>query len=167
MDISNEYAEDQEIDENALDLEWLDQARLAYKWGKIYADLKYKLSKAIEMKKVIRSEIILYVNKNPERTVGKAKPNKDDIEAWYRADEGYKAVVQNVLDLEREVEYAEIAKNEISFTRKKALENMVVLHGQQYFAGPRVPRNLTEEREKRRKEINSRIKIGKGLKRNK
>jgi hypothetical protein len=44
---------------------------------------------------------------------------------------------------------AEVAKNEFSFTRKAALENLVQLHGQNYFAGPKVPRNLSKERDEK------------------
>ena len=41
--------------------------------------------------------------------------------------------------------------------RKDALENLVRLHGQQYFAGPKIPRDLPSEMEKRtnkNKEVN-------------
>jgi hypothetical protein len=40
--------------------------------------------------------------------------------------------------------------------RKSALENLVRLHGQSYFAGPSVPHNLSEERQKR---INRSIRL--------
>jgi hypothetical protein len=43
--------------------------------------------------------------------------------------------------------------------RKDALENMVRLHGQQYFAGPRIPRNLTEERQAKQKKADTQIKM--------
>jgi len=44
------------------------------------------------------------------------------------------------------------------------LENLVQLHGQNYFAGPSMPRNLQGERERKqekRKESESRIRIRK------
>lgn len=176
VDVENTYAEDRDIDEKALDVEWLDHSRIAYKWGKIHADVKYLLEKAVENKKIIRSELIVYVNRNPKEATGKDKPNAADIEAFYRTDKQYQAAVQDVIELTRELAYAEVAKNEICFTRKKALENLVILHGQQYFAGPRVPRNLTEERKKHKqpnwkeidKEVNSKIRIGKNkMERNK
>ena len=36
--------------------------------------------------------------------------------------------------------------------KKSALENLVKLHGQMYFAGPSIPRDLDKEWEKREKE---------------
>ena len=71
---------------------------------------------------------------------------------------------QDVLDALKECNDAEIVKNEISFTRKAALENLVQLHGQSYFAGPSVARNLQKERERKiekRKQANTRIRINK------
>jgi hypothetical protein len=49
--------------------------------------------------------------------------------------------------------------------KKTALENLVKLLGASYFAGPKAPRDLTQERleEKERRMHNSRVKI-KGLK---
>ena len=143
------YEEDCNIDETALDVEWLDQGRIAGKWIRHFAYIKKQLRKAEEKKKIIRSELILKANENPEELIGKAKPNAADIEAYYRSHTAYQAAVDELNELMEEVEFTEMAKNEICWTRRQALENLVVLHGQQYFAGPKVPRNLTEEREKR------------------
>ena len=143
------YEEDCSIDETALDVEWLDQGRIAGKWIKHYAHMKKRLRKAEEKKKIKRSELILEVNKNPEELIGKAKPNAADIEAYFRTHPDYQAAVDELNELTEDVEFTEMAKNEICWTRREALANMVILHGQAYFAGPKVPRNLTEERKKR------------------
>jgi hypothetical protein len=50
--------------------------------------------------------------------------------------------------LKYEAEVLQGAVNAVDH-RKDALENLVRLHGLQYFAGPKVPRNLSEEREYR------------------
>ena len=148
-----DYENDIKIDETALDVEWLDQPRLALKYGKHLIRLKTKLKAAETKKKFIRSTLILEVNKNPS-LAHKTKPNKEDIEAYYRTHPQYQEIEDEYNELLSEVEYAEIAKNEICFTRKMALENLVVLHGQQYFAGPRVPRNISEEWGKHKVRIN-------------
>ena len=48
--------------------------------------------------------------------------------------------------------------------RKESLENLVRLHGQHYFAGPKIPRDLSSEVEqhKIRKESNAKIRIKTG-----
>lgn len=152
-----DYEHDIMIDETALDVEWLEQAPLAIKYAKQVVELREEVRRLKELKKLTRSELILEANKYPEKCCHKQKPNANDIEAYYRSHENYLDVIDELNDAISELEFAEDIKNEISFTRKAALENLVVLHGQQYFAGPRTPRNITEERKKRSKEVAANI----------
>jgi hypothetical protein len=43
--------------------------------------------------------------------------------------------------------------------RKNALENLVTLHGQQYFSGPSVPKNISREWEREQKQARSNKKV--------
>ena len=151
------YEEDIKIDETALDVEWLDQPQIALKYGKLVTNLERTVKKLRERKKTIRSELILEANENPQEIFDKKRPNKADIEAYYRTDEKYKNIVEELHDAEYELEYSKIAKNEISYTRKQALENLVRLHGQQYFSGPNVNRDLEKEVKKREKQMKQNI----------
>jgi hypothetical protein len=158
------YERDITIDETALDVEWLEQAELAIKYGKHYIHCKDVLTRIEEELKVVRAELIQKANENPVKCCNKEKPNAADIEAYYRTHPKHKAVKEKWLDALNEFNMAEIVKNEISFTRKAALEALVQLHGQNYFAGPSVARNLQKEREKRiekRKATNNRVRINK------
>lgn len=141
-----DYDRDNNIDETALDIEWLRQAEIARKYGKYYTFVNKHVKKLREKKKIVRSELILEANKFPKECCHKDKPNVADIEAYYRSHENYKQVVDQLIEVEHELENAEIAKNEMAFTRKATLENLVVLHGNMYFAGPRVPRDIRKER---------------------
>ena len=143
------YEKDIRIDETALDVEWLEQASLALKYARHLSNLKADVRQLDELKKVTRSELILKVNKDPEKLIGKKSPNANDIEAFYRSQSAYVEVVDELLAAQQELEYAELAYQEIAWTRKKALENLVVLHGQQYFAGPKMPRDLSQEKQRR------------------
>jgi hypothetical protein len=49
--------------------------------------------------------------------------------------------------------------------RKTMLETLVKLHGQQYFAGPNVPRDLSHEAEKKRSQKKSNEIVGTSFKR--
>lgn len=151
------YEEDVQIDETALDVEWLEHGALALRYARHAAQCAAEVRRLEEVKKTIRSELILEVNANPEELIGKKSPNAGDIEAYYRSHPRYQKAVEKVLAAQEEAEFAEVAKNEICFTRKKALEMLVQLHGQQYFAGPRIPRDLAEEREIRQKKMNAGI----------
>ena len=144
------YEIDMRIDENALDAEWIDQPMLAMKYGKHYAECRRALTRAEEKIKIIRAELIDEANADPVGCCGKEKTNVADIEAYYRRHNRHIKAKEEWIDAQYECDMAEIAKNEVSFTRKAALEHLVQLHGQQYFAGPKFPRDLTEEIRKRR-----------------
>jgi len=149
------YERDVEIDVDALDIEWLDQPRLAIKWGKEVSRLRRKVAQLEEKKKVERSELIREANEDPQGCCQKDKPNAADIEAYYRSSTAYQKAVDELLDAQYELSMAEIAYNEISWTRRMALENLVKLYGQQYFAGPRAPRDLGKEWENKKKQQQS------------
>jgi len=168
MDNKIDYEKDMRIDDTALDVEWLDQAELALKYGRHWAECKKILTEAEEKIKIIRAELIKRANSDPVRFCGKEKPNAPDIESYYRQHSRHKAAKAEWIEAQFELNMAEVAKNEISFTRKAALENMVTLHGQSYFAGPSMPRNLTSERNKKQKEVDSGIanKLNRKRKRN-
>lgn len=155
-----DYESDITIDETALDVEWLEQAPLALRYGRHVAAMRRRVNHLDEKKKVTRSELIRKANEDPRECCGKDKPNAADIEAYYRAQPEYQQVVNDLLDAQYELDYAEMAKNEIAFTRKAALENLVRLHGQQYFAGPSVPRDLAKEARAERQARQRRVDQG-------
>jgi hypothetical protein len=140
------YEKDIHIDEDQLDVEWVEQPDLAMKYASNLAKLRTKVRGLEEEKKVVRSECIVEANENPEGCTGKAKPNSADLEAYYRTQTVYKDVIEDLLKAKEELEFAELAFQEISWTRKNALENLVKLHAQQYFAGPSIPRDLSMKR---------------------
>ena len=152
------YEEEMIIDETALDVEWVEQARLSLKYGRHWAECKNELTLAEENIKLVRSELIKEANEDPEGCLGEGiKPTAPVVEAYYRNHKRHKAAKQEWVEAMFEANVAEIAYKEVSWTRKAALENLVKLHGQQYFAGPAVPRNLTEEMEQRKKKLNKRV----------
>ncbi len=162
------YSKDMSIDENALDLEWLNQPELEAKYIKKCSELRKERDWAWEEVKTVRSELIRDANEDPDGTCHKAKPNANDIEAYYRTHQDYKDAKEELIEAEDALKVLEDMKDSIHFTRTKALENLVRLHSEEYFAGPRVPRNLLEEKKswsKKKKEISK--KIGAGMKRKK
>jgi len=159
------FERDMKIDEQSLDVEWLKQTELAHLYNQHYAQCYKDLQIAQEEVKTIRSSLIRKANKFPEIHCLKPKPTAGDIEAYYRTHPKYKRLKTKVIDLEYEKNMAELGKNEINYTRKAALEQLVTLLGQSYFAGPRAPRNLTKERKKAEKERQQRnlTRIGKKM----
>ena len=159
-----DYEKDMLIDENALEIEWLDQAPLANKYGRNWAKCQMELELAQEEIKLVRSELIKKVNEDPVKWLGDGiKATGPVVEAYYRNHRRHQEVKTKIVNLQYETNVAEIAFKEISITRKKALENLVTLHGQQYFAGPAIPRDIKWEREEKKKKANE--GIGKKLRR--
>lgn len=166
-----DYKMDVQIDETALDVEWFEQSSLAMRYGTHYAYCKKRLIEAEEKVKVTRAELVKRANSDPMRFCKKDKPIAADIEAYYRTHPRHKAAKDEWIKAQFECDIAEIAKSEISFTRKAALENLVKLYLGGYFAGPSVPRNIIKEMKSRRQEQAEQNKVNAGinnkLKRNK
>jgi len=153
------YEKDMYIDHTALDVEWLEQANLAMKYGRHWSKCKEEFTRAEENVKIVRAELIAQANEDPDKWLGEGvKPTVSNVEAFYRTHKTHKEAKERWIKAMRELNDAEVAKNEVSFTRKAALEALVQLHGQQYFAGPKMPRNLIDERKTFRKETDRRVR---------
>ncbi len=144
------YKEDVKIDPTSLELEWLDQAELSVKYGKEWSVLRKKVALLDEQVKVIRSKLIREAWEFPDKCLGQGiKPADQKVEAYYRTHKKHRKLKQELIEAQEELDLVEVAKNEISFTRKSALENLVKLYISDYFAGPNVPRDLSEVRKNR------------------
>lgn len=147
------YEKDIQIDENALDVELLNQSELAMQYGKHWADCYRNLQQAEENIKLVRSELIELANADPEEHLGAGvKPTKDNIESFYRNHEEHVKAKNEWIQAQYELNIADIAKKEISVTRKAMLLGLIELHGMNYFAGPITPRDLSFEAANKRKE---------------
>lgn len=144
-----DYQQDMQIDPDALDVEWLRQAELARKYAKHVARLKRDAMTAEERVKVVKAELTQECTMDPMGCTGKEKPTAPDVDAYIRTHKRHKEAKEDWIEATYRANYAELAQKEISWTRKAALENLVTLHGQQYFAGPCVPRNLRKEFDER------------------
>lgn len=143
-----DYDKDMYIDEQALDIEWLEHGTMAKKYIKHLVQKRKEAALAHEKVKTIRSDLILQAKSEGEKLIG-CKPTDPVVEAYYRSHKKYKEIKEEYLEAQEEAEYAELAQKEICYTRRMALEQLVKLHGQMYFAGPSIPRDLAEERNKR------------------
>jgi hypothetical protein len=139
------YEQDMIIDEAALDIEWRDQAALALKYGRYWAECRQELQLAEENIKLVRSELVKQANEDPEQHLEGIKPTAPVVEAYYRNHKRHKQAKQDWVDAQFEANMAEIAYKAITYDRKTALENLVKLLQSSYFAGPEFPRDLSEE----------------------
>ena len=151
------YEQDIQIDESSLDVEWLGQATLMMKYTKNSAMAFSDLDQTKEALDIVRAGIDLKIRNHPEE-FGLEKTTEAAIQNTILLDKKYQEVNKVYLDARYEFEMAKGAVRAFE-QRKDALENLVRLHGQQYFAGPKVPRDLAWEVEERQKRIDAKVKI--------
>jgi len=145
-----DFEADVSIDETSLDVEWLEQPRLMLSYAKNAAVRKADFDRAKENLEVVKAQLDHSIRENPE------------VFAVIKITE---TVVQNTIHLQKEYEEAyeryTTAKYELEIAlaavraieqKRSALENLVRLHGQQYFAGPSVPRDLSAEWERKQRQ---------------
>jgi hypothetical protein len=143
-----DYERDVEPDIEALDVEWARHSDVVRRYSKHAAYMSALAKKAEERVKTLRSEFINDANEDPEGTIGKAKPNAQDIEAYYRTRPKYKDAKEAAIEAEYEAEYAQAVAREMAWGRKASLEGLVRLAEMGWFAGPKVPRSLAKLKEK-------------------
>lgn len=145
-----DYKKDAEIDEAALDIEWLNQPVLTMKYARIAAEAELTRDRAKEALELCKAEIDEDIRKNP----GKYKIEKVTdkvVEALTLQDKEYQDCNDAYLTAKFNMNVANGALKAIGDMRKAALENLVRLQGQQYFAGPSVPRDISWEANQKRK----------------
>lgn len=155
------------IDEGALEVEWVNQPALAMSYGVELAKAFRTFQKAEERVKLVKAELTNMLLDDPsEYLEPDQKPTGPVIEAFYRNHERHKEAKEEWVQAQYDLKIAEIAQKEISTTRKAALQNLVTLHGQNYFAGPSMPRDISfEVKRKRNDTAETNVRIGKRMKR--
>ena len=165
-----DYQEDVKIDPDNLDIECLKLPEIEEKYINYISDLRRTAKEAEEEVKTVRSELIREANENPQDCCSKSKPNAGDIEAYYRTHTKYKVAKQTDVESQDALQTAVDMKDLVHFTKGKALEHMIHLLGQNYWAGPDEPiqrdwKSMQDFKSERREGTDK--KTGKGMKRKK
>ena len=141
------YEDDISIDEQALDVEWLDHPRRMMKYCEMAATTRRQMDLAKEELDAISARVGRSIRSDPEK-YDLPKVTESALQSAILLDEEYQEASRAYIDAKYENDVAFSAVRAFEH-RKSALENLVRLHGQSYFAGPTVPRNLAEERKMR------------------
>lgn len=143
------YEKDSQIEEDALDLEWLDQPSLMMKYALEAANARKILDRAKDKLDIIVAQLDREIRLKPSK-FGLDKITEAVVEHTILLQPKRQEASEAVIKAKYESDMAYAAVKSIE-ARKDALENLVRLHGQQYFAGPKVPRDLGWERKERQK----------------
>ena len=161
--MKNSYESDVEIDEGALDVEWLDHPSRMYRYCVSAADAQMRSDLAKERQEIVKAEVEQSVRSDPAshgievRTTkdgARQPPTEGAINAAVLLHDGYQEATRAYIHAKFENAVAQGAVRAFD-ARRSALENLVRLHGQSYFAGPSVPHDLSDmrgQREARRRE---------------
>lgn len=161
------YEQDISIDEQALDVEWLRQAAIMFRYAKHAADTKKEVDEAKERLDVGKAQLEMSIRSEPEK-YGISKVTESAIQSALLLQAEYQRLTQNYIDAKYENDVAAAVVRAVD-QKKTALENLVKLLGVSYFAGPKAPRDLAQEwiREQERKAPNTNVKINQPTKRTK
>jgi len=155
------YEDEMFIDAESLDVELLAQPELVVRYSTQLAEAKAEQALAKEALDYEKAQIDFKVREDPE-SFGVVKVTENAINNAVLMEASYRLIQTEYNEATRNVNILQGVVYAIN-DRKSSLENLVKLHGQQYFAGPSVPHNLAELREEKRDEMHHRI--GKSMKR--
>lgn len=164
MDLN--YEQDVSIDETALDVEWLQQPNLMYKYARHQAQTKKAMDEAKERLDFIKAKLEMNIRANPG-DYGLSKVTESAIASTILLQPEYQEASKKYIEAKYENEVAVAAVRAID-QKKTALENLVKLLNVSYFAGPSAPRDLSLEwnehiQRREQKEHNKNVKIKRRL----
>lgn len=149
MDKEINYERDMSIDETSLDVEWLQQPSLMLKYANMASAAKKVVDEAKESLDVLKAQLDKQIRLDPAGfNKGIDKITETVIQNTILMLDEYKDANSEYIKARYEYEMAKNAVESLE-QKKTALENLVKLHGQQYFAGPKVPRDLSKEWEQK------------------
>ncbi len=137
------WKQDVEIDPENLDREWVRQASLFGQYCELLADAHRQLDLKKEKLVMVDAKLGLEIRTNPNK-FGLDKVTEAGVNSILVLQEEHKELEKELIDLRYDVEVLTGAVRSLD-QKKSALENLVRLHGQNYFAGPEVPHELKKE----------------------
>lgn len=123
------------IDKGALDEEWLKQPSLVFKYAKKAAQCKLELDEAKTALDLTKAELDKEIREDPE-AFDIEKVTNPAVEAAIVAEDDYQEALAEVSKKKYELDVLYAAVNALEH-KKRALESLVSLHGQNYFSTPR------------------------------
>ena len=157
---------DKTIDPGQLDVEAVQQAGLFFKYAEESVKAKAQVDRMKMALDVMEAKLQAEVRESPEK-FGLVKVTEAAIAAAVKTSTRYTDAYDAFLKA-REVSGLVDVAREAMEQKKRMIEVLVTLHGQQYFAGPSVPRNLVDAWQEHQKNVTGEVndrQIGRARKR--
>ncbi len=155
-DYDKEMEVDRTIDVNVLDVECAQQADLFYKWAQRDITAKRDVERTSFDVEVLESRLQLRAREHPEDFKLGDKVTEAAIRAAVQSSDKYIKAKESLFAAK---EFADKMSKAVMAMdmKKRMLEALITLHGQQYFAGPEVPHNLLEVWQKHQQQRTSAV----------
>lgn len=135
-----------EIDKNNLDEEWLRQPKLYHSYALRLADAKDTLTRTKAELELVTAEVSMRVRLHPD-DFSLPKITDSSVESAVLKTAEYKKALLQFHKAKHEVDVLEAAVSALEH-KKRALENLVILEGRDYWAEPRAPKGHKEDIDK-------------------
>ena len=151
----NQFHKDKNIDPGRLDIECIRQPDRFFFWAQAAVVASTELDRAKLHLDLLKVQLELECRQNPT-DFGVVKPTEAAIDAAVKCHPKYQAANEayNKAKSDSKLLDAAVATME---QKKRMLENLITLHGQQYFAGPSVPRDLVSEWKEHQEKLETNI----------
>ncbi len=153
MDL-NEFDNDKSIEPGQLDVEIVRQPDLFFKWAERAVAARKEMDRAKLALDILEAKLDSQCRDNPE-TFGLQRVTESAVSLAIKKSKRYKDAYHAYIDARHTAALLDKAVEAME-QKKRMLEILVTLHGQQYFAGPSVPRDLVGEFQRHREAISKR-----------
>ena len=145
------FYDDKSVDPNHLDLECVRQSELVFKYSKLAAEAQGDMDSAKFQLDMVKSRLEIECRKDPEK-FDLGRVSEAGIDAAVKITGKYQTAYETYLNARKDMRVLDAACNALEH-KKKMLEKLVQLHGQQYFAGPSVPHDLSADWHERQEQL--------------
>jgi len=156
MDMS-EFDQDTKIDPNQLDVEACLQAELFFKWAEKSIEVKYEVDRLKSKRDIMEKRLQLQVRSHPHK-FDLDKVTEAAVMAAVILHVDFQEITEEWLQARRDYDLISHAVTAMEM-RKRMIEVLITLHGQSYFAGPSVPRDLVSAYNEVNKERDQKTKV--------
>jgi len=140
-----------EIDQNRLNWECVRQPKLYLKYAEELAEAKQALEEAKTALEVIKADLSLSIRKDPD-TYGLDKITEAVVSSTITLQQKCIEQNQEVIDKKYDVDMLQSAVITLDH-RKRMIESLVTLHGQNYFSSPNINGEAGEHLKEEKKRL--------------
>ena len=133
-----------DLDKYKLDEAWLDQPKYMHKYSQQLADVRSELDQAKARRDVVLAEVELDVRKDPEK-YQVSKVTEASVKVTVLKDERCQKMNARVLRMKHRVDVLQALVDSLH-DRRKSIEKLVDLWLADYWAEPRVPKSLPNDK---------------------